>query len=151
SEISAGFHSLLASMDSLERKESDLRFLEEKYRAAIANLPQNVIPLRRPRNARLPDFSTLAQQKKSWRLCQDCLVECGNAEDLRKMAFELHAQSTRYAFLNFADLNRECRMNASELRALGNVTLFIPDIMALSITEQKALLEMAKSPAEEQS
>src|ERR1019366_5368727 len=57
SDISASFHGLLGAMDSMEKRQHDLILLEDKYRAATADLPSNVIPLRRPRPLKSTNFS----------------------------------------------------------------------------------------------
>ena len=55
------------------------------------------------------------------------------------MALELHSHSQRYAFLDYRDLQRDCRLNLSEMRELGTITLFVADILQLSSAEQEVL------------
>jgi hypothetical protein len=140
SEISASFHSLLSAMDSMEKKQFDLQRLQEKYEAATADLPSNVIPIRRMRPA-LTNAGAFGD--KRWLVKQDCLIESKDILDIHKMALELHSHSKRYVFLDYRDLDRSTQLNLSELLQLGRITLFVANIMDLKMEEQETLFELA--------
>lgn len=147
SEISASFHSLLGSIDSLEKRRFDLTRLHEKYEAISGDLPSNVIPLRRIRPAGPGVFAKPGAKK--WIVRQDCLIESSAGGDIHKMALELHSHSKRYIFLDYKDLGRETRLNLSELLQLGRVTLFVENILHLKIEEQEILKTLVSLESEE--
>src|SRR5262249_4569046 len=101
-----------------------------------------VIPFRAPRTVHAPMFFSTTREKR-WALRMDCLIESQVASDIHKMAFELHSRSRRFAFVQYADLDRTSRLNLSELIAMGEVSLFVPDILQLAIDEQKVLAQLA--------
>jgi len=149
SEISASFHSLLGAIDSAEKREHDLSRLQERYESATSNLPSNVIPLHRARPAiGMPAFSPKRKSKKRWVLKQDCLLESTSLGDIHKMALELHDHSQRNIFMNYLDLEKECRKNLSELISLGSISLFVPNILDLSKQEQEVLRGLASTATE---
>lgn len=149
SEISAAFHGLLGGVDDLEKRRYELALLESKYQTVIADLPSNVIPLRRPKTlvAERPSVFFSARDRR-WVLKQDCLIESANVADIHKMALELHSHSQRYAFLDYHDLDKTVRMNLSELKQLGEVSLFIPNILQLDKAEQEVLRQLLNSDSE---
>lgn len=147
SEISATFHGLLGAMDSLEERRADLIRLQEKFESALQNLPSNVIPLRR---AHLPQAKPFSPARaKRWAVRLDCLIESVSAEDIRKMAFELHSESRRLVFLDYHDLDEKTRMDTAELAKLGKVTLFIPSILSLTRDEQEILRRLIEMKNED--
>jgi hypothetical protein len=145
SEISASFHSLLGAIDSSEKRQFDLSRLQEKYEMTIASLPTNVIPLHRTRSATQPPAYSPTPRRKNWILKQDCLLESRNLADVHKMALELHEYSQRPIFVNYHDLDKETRLNLSELSGIGVVNLFVPNILDLSKDEQEVLWQMGIS------
>jgi hypothetical protein len=84
-----------------------------------------------------------------WILKQDCLIESSNLSDIHKMAVELHEHSQRYAFMHYSDLDKETRLNLSELISLGSISLFIPNILLLSKEEQEVLRQLATVDTED--
>lgn len=147
SEISASFHSLFSAIDSSEKRQYDLAVLQDRFERATQELPSNVIPMfkARPKQARV--FAKIRDSR--WVLRQDCLIEAKEVQEIHKMASELHEHSQRYAFIHLADLERETRLNLSELISLGSISLFIPDIMRLSVQEQEVLKQLASLPSED--
>jgi hypothetical protein len=104
SEISASFHSLFTAIDSNEKRQHDLAVLAERYERATVELPSNVIPMFNKR----PQTKVFAKIRDTrWMLKQDCLIESRSLSDIHKMATELHEHSMRYAFMHYADLERE--------------------------------------------
>lgn len=140
-EISASFHSLLGAMDNLEKRKHDLLRLQEKYEAATADLPSNVIPLRSLRLSR-PTISSASSDKR-WLVKQDCLIESHSLTDIHKMALELHSHSRRFIFMDYRDLDKNTRLNLSELSQLGRVTLYVGNILNLQMEEQEVLRQLA--------
>lgn len=148
SEISAAFHGLLGGMDELEKRSYELSILEARYRAALEDLPSNVIPLRRPTPPASPRVFFSARDRR-WILKQDCLIESLSNEDIQKMALELHSNSQRVAFVHYQDLERNIRLNLSELINVGEVSLFVPSILDLSKEEQEILRAMIELDPDE--
>ena len=148
SEISAAFHGLLGGLDVMEKRAHDLSVLEAKYRTALEDLPSNVIPLRRPAPAPRPRVFYSARDRR-WILKQDCLIESKSADDIQKMALELHSHSQRVAFVHYNDLEQNVRLNLSELINVGEVTLFVPNIVELKKPEQEVLRKMIETDPDE--
>jgi len=146
SEISASFHSLLGAIDSSEKRQFELSRLQELYEKTTANLPENVIPLHRTKTTRIPAHSP--KRKKSWMLKQDCLIESKAVLDIHKMALELHDNASRPVFFNYHDLDKDVRLNLSELISLGAVNLFVPNILELSHQEQDVLRQLGNVPSD---
>lgn len=99
--------------------------------------PENVIPFRRPTPGRAP---RVEDRRCTLRL--DCLIESMHVSEIHKMALELHSNSTRYAFLDYRDITPEDRTSVDSLLALGNITVFIPDITRVTRVEQATLVEV---------
>ncbi|MGZ3723589.1 MAG: hypothetical protein ACXVA9_11690, partial [Bdellovibrionales bacterium] len=146
-EISASFHSLFSAIDSSEKREHDLAVLQERYEAVTSDLPSNVIPMFKGRTSPKPAFAKV--RDKRWVLKQDCLIESLSLSDIHKMATELHEHSQRYAFMHYADLDRETRLNFSELISLGSISLFVPNILLLSSEEQEVLRQLATTETDD--
>ncbi len=140
SDISSSFHSLVGAMKNLEDRRETLARLHDKLEASLEELPANVIPMRRPFAPKMMGFSSV--KDKRWILKLDCLIESPDVSEIHKMAFELHSQSQRYAFIEYRDLERTCRLNLSELLELGAISLFIPSIMELTHSEQEVLRQL---------
>jgi hypothetical protein len=139
-EIAASFHGLFCALDGTEDRRRELISIEDRITASVNELPSNVIPLRRAGSAQTRPFRSVGD--KRWQLRLDCLIESQNVSEIHKMAFEMHSQSARYAFLEFHDLERGCRLNLSELLRLGTVSLFVPSILDLSLAEQHVLRQL---------
>lgn len=75
-----------------------------------------------------------------------CFLEGSTQEDRHNLAFELHFASHRIAFIPFTDLEPRVRIDAAELRSLGPMTLFIPEISDLTTRDQIALLNYFRGP-----
>lgn len=142
SEIAASFHGLLGAMNELESRRHELVDLEARILASVSEIPSNVIPIRRGLNIRPKPFQAVRDRR--WILRIDCLIESERAQDIHKMAMELHSHSHRFAFLEYAALSRNCRLNLSELKQLGSVSLFIPNILDLSLEEQTVLAALVR-------
>ncbi|MCB0390282.1 MAG: hypothetical protein KDD58_03275 [Bdellovibrionales bacterium] len=74
-----------------------------------------------------------------------CLIEAKNSLDIHKMSLEVHEHSRRYAFLFFNQLDKKVRLNPIEWHALGNISLFIPDISSIKDEELFSLTSFLKS------
>lgn len=143
SEISATFHGVLGALDNLEDRRRELVFIQERLTLVPDELPSNVIPLRRSLAPKAGPFSSV--RDKRWHLRLDCLIESSDTSEIHKMAFELHSQSERYAFVEYKDLDRNCRLNLSEMQELGVVSIFIPSILDLTGEEQRVLRELMQT------
>lgn len=144
SEIAASFHGLLGAMNHVDDRREELARLQDKLETSMleAQLPSNVIPMRRALTARGRPFA--AVNDKRWILRLDCLIESPHISEIHKMAFELHSQSQRYAFMEYRDLDKSCRKNLSELLQLGAVSLFVPSILDLTMAEQQVLRQLVQ-------
>lgn len=142
-EISETFNSLLARSCDLSAKVEYLDRFERKLCQASEDLPSNVISFRRKR---LPQ-SEVPRRKRTMRM--DCLIESLHVSEAHKMAMELHSQSSRFAFVNYPDLNESERRRLSSLLSLGPIHLFIPNLLQLSQVEQDALLQLISQPHED--
>ena len=73
-----------------------------------------------------------------------CLIISSRAEDTQKMVLNLHENSRCYALINFWDLDVSIRHALKELTDLGNINLFIPNIVRLSDVEIFTLTQFLK-------
>lgn len=134
-EVSDSFKTILGSMERLRERCDDLARLQNKIQAQLEELPSNVIPFDRARGRQMP----VEAPRKRWTLKVDCLIEGTDFEEIHKMALELHTQSSRYAFLDYTEIDAQKRMIPSELLEMGAITLFIPNILELTRYEQQVL------------
>lgn len=124
-------------LDTLTQVERQLTRANEDHGGGT-----NVIPLRRP-TGETTGVRTRSRARLGFAL--PCLIEASTNEDLKAMAMELHELSGRYAFVYCHDVAWKF---AEDLKDLGPVTLFIPDITALSMDEQLKLLKyLSSSPS----
>ncbi|MGE0764644.1 MAG: hypothetical protein AB7N80_15315 [Bdellovibrionales bacterium] len=99
----------------------------------------NVIPLRRPLvDPQDPIVTPRLRRRARIGFALPCLLEGPSQDDLKRLALELHELSGRYAFVYLSDLNWN---KASDLKGLGPVTLYVPDITTLTLDQQIALTE----------
>lgn len=131
SEIYETFHTILDAMARLEANRQDDRRIELN----AEDLPANVLHFRRPLRLTRPEPA----QEKRWILKLDCLIESKYVSEVHKMAIELHSHSARYAFLEYRDVDVDQRKNPEALLAMGAISLFVPDLLLLSLSEQAAL------------
>ncbi|MEO0335129.1 MAG: hypothetical protein AAF202_01965 [Pseudomonadota bacterium] len=64
-----------------------------------------------------------------------CVIDSTDADDARKLAFEIHQQSGRYAFLSIGELDESCFRSLEDLQIIGPVTIFIPELRSLTSTQ----------------
>lgn len=74
------------------------------------------------------------------------IIEGRNPDDIHKMAFELHYQSGRYAFLSIDDLDWNTLRTPADINNLGAMTMFVPDLNNLPMAIQEILLEYMRAP-----
>ena len=67
------------------------------------------------------------------------MIEASDSREIHKLAFEIHSRGQRRIFLPYKDLDETTRFCFTSLLNLGQVTLFVPDILALVDEEQRAL------------
>jgi hypothetical protein len=140
-EITETFMSIFGGLADMKQKRDELRRLEAKLEQSLEELPGNVIALRKI--AERTGKRTTGEEKR-WMLRLDCLIESRHISEIHKMAVELHTQSFRYAFVEYRDLDRSQRMQLTELLKMGAISLFVPDILELSASEQKVLRSLAE-------
>jgi hypothetical protein len=64
-----------------------------------------------------------------------CVIDSIDADDARKLAFEIHQQSGRYAFLSINELDETCFNSIEDLQVIGPVTIFVPELRSLTKTQ----------------
>lgn len=133
-EIFSAFKTVLGGVAYLDQRRGELSRLE----ATLEEQPTNVIPFRRVSS--VPARTPVNDARYILKL--DCLIEAKYLSEIHKMATELHAQSSRYAFLDFRDLERDSRLRIPDLLSLGAVNLFVPDLLHLSMHEQEVLKDL---------
>lgn len=141
-EILTTFQSILGGLELMAQRRDELNHLATRLDESVspsAQLPANVIPLRRPSETR-----PSATNDRRWILKIDCLIESRYISEIHKMAMELHSHSQRYAFVEYRDLDPAQRTNLTELLSLGGITLFIPEMMTLTMPEQETLKDLMK-------
>lgn len=112
----------------------------EQQMRGLHTIENNVIPLRKQAaNEGLP---LLLQRLRPLAFAMPCLLEGSNDIDLKQFALELHDLSGRYAFIHLSDL---IWSHADDLKNIGPVTLYIPNLATLSLSQQNALVEYLRA------
>ncbi len=135
-EIADTFSCVLGSINDLQDRRHRLQGLQKQLEGTQKDSPSNVIPLRRSVPLNSSPFSNMDQR---WEMRLDCLIESRQIAEIHKMALELHSQGNRYAFIEYRNLNRTTRLSLLDLLSLGQITLFIPSILDLTLAEQGIL------------
>lgn len=65
-------------------------------------------------------------------------IQSQNAETRHKAAVEIHNFSERWAMIPFSDVSDQLQ-TADDVKQMGMISLFVPDIIQLSMREQKVL------------
>jgi len=131
---------LISTAGDLETSRDHSERLEQQMAVIQEELPSNVISIRRRQEVKASVYS--AVNDKRWILRLDCLIESRYISEIHKMAMELHSHSRRYAFVEFRDLDNDARCSLPDLLALGAISLFVPDILALTAREQETLCQL---------
>lgn len=134
-EISDTFEAILGAMDDMEQQREELHRMQTNLQRALEEVPSNVVPLRRA----LHLAAVSPKAAKRWIVKADCLIESPNLDEVRKLALELHSHDRRLAFLDYETLDKNERVSLEHLRELGEVHLFIQNILDLTLNEQKIL------------
>jgi hypothetical protein len=140
--IDEAIESLVESVRELHEQRDRLDRIGAGIEGIGQALPENVIPLRRPRLVVNPELAE--QNSKRYILKLDCLIESRHISEIHKMAMELHSQSRRYAFLEYRDLDKATRQSLPALLNLGAITIFVPSILDLTMGEQGTLLSLVQ-------
>ena len=137
-DAAATFGTILSSLNRADDAETAQRE-EDALRAPHAPAPANVISMVDARRRRDFPRGQLIGPAAPRTLKRDCLIEASDSREIHKLAFEIHARGTRRIFLPFRDLDEATRLCFTQLLNLGPVTLFVPDLAALSLEEQRTL------------
>ncbi len=143
-ELQLTFDTIIGGVFELKTRFESGVEIEAALDRLREDTPPNILPFRR-RLKTSAGFDRITD--KRWIFRSDCLIESNDPAEIRKMAFELHSHSNRYAFLNFDDINLADRTRVTSLMALGAVTLFISDVSELPENIQTALLILCTQPA----
>lgn len=145
-EIREMCDSILGGIGQLEEKREALERMQlQMERALNGDRPSNVIAFHRKPAAK----SRSLNSERIFMLKLDCLIEASDTEEVRRMAMEIHAQSSRVAFVEHKDLDSNARQSITQLLNLGPITLFIPDILELSLFEQEILRHLLRQPVQQ--
>lgn len=129
---------LTDQIELLDMIETQLRTSEVNREAA------NVIPLRRSsltETIKIPATKALRRRSRVG-FALPCLLEGLSHLDLKHLALELHELSGRYAFIYLEELTWT---STADLKGIGPVTLFVPEIATLTLQQQIALTEYLRS------
>ncbi len=132
---------------ALYERYSELLALEKNFAHLIDDLygaEPNVFSLTRFRKLREAAKKIDTEPESKIYFAVSCFIDGKDAEECRKLAFEMHVVSHRMAFLPFTDLHEEVRSKPENLVDMGAITIFIPDVTELTVSEQKGLLEYFK-------
>lgn len=124
-----------AARDRAAAQVDDLIALERRLREAgeaPLSFGFNVIPFRGPERRFERELSRRSN-------ATPLLLVCACETTVRRAAFEAHALSGRWAFLDFEDLERGCLETDGGLSALSGATVFVRDLGALTIAAQDAI------------
>ena len=138
-ELTATFAGVLGATPISFARPPDLMRLEAKMELARETAAANVISLTAARRRRQFPVGEVVGPAAKRLLKRDCLIEAPDQREIHKLAFELHARGTRVAFIPYADLTRDVRTCFTSLLNLGDITLFVPDLLALDLAEQRTL------------
>jgi len=141
-EIKDAFNKVLGGLADLHTQRHDLDLANSIFDRAQEEQPSNVIPFRRSRTGLSTGSVSKNPSRSGWVLKQDCLIEAAHVSEIHKMALEIHGLASRYAFIDFRDLEPDTRQSARTLAALGEINIFIPELVELPLAEQKALTEL---------
>lgn len=133
------FRSVLEAVGTESSRRSEAERVHGRLLQAMDEAPSNVVPLRRRAGGATRVRPTSFSTDRKWTLRLDCLIEAQFVSEVHKMAVELHAHSGRPSFVDFRDLDAARRLEISSLLSLGNLTLFIPDVLFLKPEEQATL------------
>lgn len=88
------------------------------------------------------DQNSPAHKKVSY--CIPTLIEASIIEETFKMSLEMHEESRRVAMINYWELPSDVREDSSALRALGAITIYLPNPHLMNSCEQDALKNSIK-------
>lgn len=135
--------SVLASQQRLETIETLEKQLDKISSTDLAetyfqNWPTESLPITIPVQSDSPE----------WNL--PCLVLSSSADMARRVAFEIHNLSDRFAFISIHDIDLSSLENPKNIFELGRISLLIPEVTELNPTDQAGLLEyLASMPGRE--
>lgn len=135
---------LIESLLEPSARLESLKRLEEKYILALQD-ETNIVSFSpvRGRNEQTNAQTTVSKPRR-YHLKVPCLIESASIGDTFRMAFELHLHSSRNVFLSWRDIDPSARSKPDVLKELVACTIFIPDITAVPLTEQKAILDVIR-------
>ncbi len=136
-EISEMCESILGGLEDMDVKREALERMQIQMEKNLnGELPSNVIELHRKPLSRISHLPS-SSSGKTYMLKLDCLIEASQTSEVHKMAMELHSQSSRMAFVDYSKLDLKQRQSISHLMGLGAISLYVPDIMTLTLYEQE--------------
>ncbi len=110
----------------------------------------NVIPLRKIRlvtpsvtseDSTVLDFRSAMGLGQGPLMTKPLLIEASESFPFQRLVVELHQLTSRWALLSTNDLPKDIFSSKEKLRELGAITLFIPNLSALSMESQLKLAE----------
>ena len=98
---------------------------EQNFKNQISASHENVVPL----------FETQSEFSETI-----IYLENHNPQTTSRVALHLHEAGQRWAFLNYMDIRNQLN-STKDIKELGPLSLFIPDILQLSFQEQALVVE----------
>lgn len=136
-----------------EDRRERLRMIEERLFLMEDANTTNVIPLRPARFERVLEVTEMdfdSEVPASPLITKPLLLQTAPNFPLHRVALEIHNMSRRWAFLSLTDLPSDILSSKENLRQLGGITLFIPNLAALTTEQQIRLAEyLATKPMED--
>jgi hypothetical protein len=133
-----GLFSNTHRLEQLHEIEDNLSQLLDEKAAIKPSHSNNVISLKKYRTNPYPLHSVQSDRMNA--LNFSFLIESLSADDIFKMAIEIHHFARRFAFLKYTDISKETFESPESIKSMGNVTIFIEDICKLRFSEQQNLL-----------
>ena len=116
-----------------------LKRLEAQLRQKLSPRAHNIVVLSDYRKVKSDNSQTIFPQAQRVAFNVPCLIRSSSAEDIPRMANEIHALSQRYAFLNIDDLDTR-KMIPESFQDMGPVNIFIPELADLSAAHQSLIM-----------
>jgi len=128
------------ALKTMDRSEL---LIETESKLAPVELPPNVISLNKYRS-RKRTSPGLAKRKNAFSTPTPLYLEGDKNFPYHKLAVDIHNKSNAHSFVSWLDLDPNSISKISDLKEMGRVTIFIPEVSKLSPNHQLLLLEYLK-------
>lgn len=118
------------------------------------NFPVNSLPFVRPDVSSYVSPDVIPETKQN-RIISQVIHLNGVPERILKVAHQIHELENRWGFVPLKNLNvsfdRHSNQSLEEVKKLGSMTIFIPDILELNLKQQLFLAKYQKQVRDEES